>query len=202
MHIVNPTLARYVGGDPGREWELSASPLMPMMATGAIRGSISAFLAEGYNLLLPETTFAGAPPAGPTRPRRSSFVQGFLADADEPASAGRFAACPERNLEPGPALASSWATFARAAHARDAPLYAWHESHDFCLPVCAGSKLNMATVHPHRAALCAAGAGAPRGPNLAFWCRGGVCSRWCLPMAGPRSTTFWRQTITLGILGI
>ena len=78
MHIVNPTLARYVGGDPGREWELSASPLMPMMAAGAKRGSISAFFAQAYTLLLPETTFAGAPPVWTNATKEIEFRAGIF----------------------------------------------------------------------------------------------------------------------------
>ena len=54
------------------------------------------------------------------------------------------------------------------------PLYPWRESHDSCLPVRAGSKLNMPAVHPQRATSSLCVTGAPRCTNRQFCPHGRV----------------------------
>ena len=65
---------------------------------------------------------------------------------------------------------------------------AGRESHACCLPLCAGSKLNIHPVHPERPALSSTAEGAPRRPIRVVGPAEACRADQCLRAAGSRAT--------------
>ena len=109
---------------------------------------------------------------GPGRPQKSRLKARFSNTASRSRTLASSARGVQSFFEPQLEHSMYPRPFACAAHPAVSPR-AGCESHDFCPPVCAGSKLNIHPVHAERGAASLAGAGAHRAPIRLVGARAG-----------------------------